>query len=45
MFRCFNLFIGKFKRNKIIEESIEKEVDKIIENQPPELSQPNSSVF
>tara|TARA_B000000477_G_C6078280_1_gene221995 strand:- start:251 stop:538 length:288 start_codon:yes stop_codon:yes gene_type:complete len=31
MFRCFNLFIGKFKRNKIIEESIEKEVDKIIE--------------
>jgi len=31
MFRCFNLFIGKFKRNKIIEEGIEKEVDKIIE--------------
>lgn len=28
---CFNLFLGKFKRNKIIEESVEKEVDKIIE--------------
>jgi len=31
MFRCFNLFLGKFKRNKIIEESTKKEVDKIIE--------------
>jgi hypothetical protein len=31
MFGCFKLFLGKFKRNKIIEECTEKKVDNIIE--------------